>query len=228
MPLVTRVRHQTAATRGPGQLAEDHRRQGPAPHGSDRPRHQSRRRAPVLQPAGATPGSDSSRSLHDLVSAGKAQQAYIYIDYLRNGRGTTAIGAYFPRAREGFPVAAPSDVGAGMRRPHHRWRLFSACHLRHSRVSGPLFSYTGSLDGLRTLAIRLAASAHSACPCTHRRCHLPDTRKFLLASISLWPVPAGRTSTSPALSENTRPLSPPHSILAVPRATPITSWIREW
>jgi bifunctional non-homologous end joining protein LigD len=31
----------------------------------------------------------------------------IYIDYLRNGRGTTAIGAYSPRAREGFPVAAP-------------------------------------------------------------------------------------------------------------------------
>jgi bifunctional non-homologous end joining protein LigD len=31
----------------------------------------------------------------------------IYIDYLRNGRGTTAVGAYSPRAREGFPLAAP-------------------------------------------------------------------------------------------------------------------------
>jgi bifunctional non-homologous end joining protein LigD len=31
----------------------------------------------------------------------------IYIDYLRNGRGSTAIGAYSPRALRGFPVAAP-------------------------------------------------------------------------------------------------------------------------
>jgi DNA primase len=30
-----------------------------------------------------------------------------FLDYLRNGRGTTAIGTYSPRAREGFPIAAP-------------------------------------------------------------------------------------------------------------------------
>jgi bifunctional non-homologous end joining protein LigD len=31
----------------------------------------------------------------------------LFIDYLRNGRGTTAIGAYSPRVREGFPIAVP-------------------------------------------------------------------------------------------------------------------------
>jgi bifunctional non-homologous end joining protein LigD len=31
----------------------------------------------------------------------------IYIDYLRNGRGTTAVGTYSPRVQRGFPIAAP-------------------------------------------------------------------------------------------------------------------------
>jgi bifunctional non-homologous end joining protein LigD len=31
----------------------------------------------------------------------------IFIDYKRNGRGVTAIGAYSPRALAGFPIAAP-------------------------------------------------------------------------------------------------------------------------
>jgi bifunctional non-homologous end joining protein LigD len=31
----------------------------------------------------------------------------LFIDYLRNGRGTTGVGAYSPRVRDGFPIAAP-------------------------------------------------------------------------------------------------------------------------
>jgi bifunctional non-homologous end joining protein LigD len=33
----------------------------------------------------------------------------LFIDYLRNGPGTTAIGTYSPRARPGFPIAAPTS-----------------------------------------------------------------------------------------------------------------------
>lgn len=41
----------------------------------------------------------------------------LFIDYLRNGRGTTAVGTYSPRVREGFPIAAPvtwRDVERGI------------------------------------------------------------------------------------------------------------------
>ncbi len=42
----------------------------------------------------------------------------IYLDYLRNGRGNTAVGGYSPRVRPGFPIARPvtwSQVEHGLR-----------------------------------------------------------------------------------------------------------------
>jgi bifunctional non-homologous end joining protein LigD len=53
-----------------------------------------------------------------ILSAQEPRRGRIFLDYLRNGRGTTAIGTYSPRARQGFPIAAPvtwSRLEAGIR-----------------------------------------------------------------------------------------------------------------
>jgi bifunctional non-homologous end joining protein LigD len=55
---------------------------------------------------------------HYMLSAQGNRRGRIFLDYLRNGRGTTAIGTYSPRARDGFPIAAPvtwSRIEAGIR-----------------------------------------------------------------------------------------------------------------
>ncbi|UPK31028.1 DNA ligase D [Bradyrhizobium sp. 195] len=42
-----------------------------------------------------------------ILSAQARRSGRIFLDYLRNGRGTTAVGTYSPRARQAFPIAAP-------------------------------------------------------------------------------------------------------------------------
>jgi impB/mucB/samB family len=60
----------------------------------------------------------SDRERYVTAAALEKRPGKLFIDYLRNGRGTTAIGAYSPRARPGFPVAAPvtwREVENGLR-----------------------------------------------------------------------------------------------------------------
>ena len=48
---------------------------------------------------------------YTLASAPEKRAGRIFINYLRNGRGTTAIGTWSPRARSGFPIATPVSWG---------------------------------------------------------------------------------------------------------------------
>ena len=63
-------------------------------------------------------GSREQDPEHYILSAQGNRRGRIFLDYLRNGRGTTAIGTYSPRVREGFPIAAPVTwprIEAGIR-----------------------------------------------------------------------------------------------------------------
>jgi bifunctional non-homologous end joining protein LigD len=55
---------------------------------------------------------------YTISAAAAARRGRLFIDYLRNGRGTTAVATYSPRARPGFPIAAParwSDIERAIR-----------------------------------------------------------------------------------------------------------------
>jgi bifunctional non-homologous end joining protein LigD len=61
---------------------------------------------------------DKRPDLYLLSASPGGRRGKIFLDYLRNGRGNTAIGSYSPRARPNFPVACPvtwSHVENGVR-----------------------------------------------------------------------------------------------------------------
>jgi bifunctional non-homologous end joining protein LigD len=67
----------------------------------------------------------------------EARSGRLFIDYLRNGRGTTAVGTYSPRARPGFPIAAPVSWADLERNPALRPDSFSTTHLPEPRQGKP-------------------------------------------------------------------------------------------
>jgi bifunctional non-homologous end joining protein LigD len=49
----------------------------------------------------------ASPARYTTAAGAQKRNGKLFIDYLRNGRGCTAVGAYSPRARPGLPVAMP-------------------------------------------------------------------------------------------------------------------------
>ena len=76
-----------------------------------------------------------SPSLFTAVASKEKRKGRIYIDYLRNGRGASAIASYSLRARPSFPVATPIE-----------W-----AELRNV-TSGAMFDRTNIFKRLETLA----------------------------------------------------------------------------
>jgi bifunctional non-homologous end joining protein LigD len=65
------------------------------------------------------------------LSARAERSGKILIDYLRNGRGNTVVGAYSPRALPGFPVAAPiswKDLERDIRRDSFTMAKLAGAH----------------------------------------------------------------------------------------------------
>ena len=59
----------------------------------------------------------------------RARQSRIFVDYVRNGRGATAVGAYSTRARQRAPVSTPlawEELSESLRADH-----FTVDNLRH-------------------------------------------------------------------------------------------------
>ena len=78
----------------------------------------------------------SAPERYTLSAAPQRRAGRIFIDYLRNGRGTTAVGAWSPRARPGFPIAVPvtwRQVEDGIRPDSYNLTLTPTPMKRRSR-----------------------------------------------------------------------------------------------
>jgi bifunctional non-homologous end joining protein LigD len=87
---------------------------------------------------------------------GKKQRTHrIYVDYLRNARGATAVAAYSTRARSGAPVSTPlawAELTTEVRADHYR--VVNLLHRLRHLTGDPWEGFTTLAQSISKLALR--------------------------------------------------------------------------
>jgi bifunctional non-homologous end joining protein LigD len=88
-----------------------------------------------------------------LAKASKAERrGRIFVDYLRNGRGSTAIAPFSSRARPGAPVAWPvSWTTLGRLKNAHPATVETALTMLKRQKSDPWQGFSGTKQGLPSI-----------------------------------------------------------------------------
>ena len=94
---------------GSAKLRQDVRRQGPARRRADRSRGADWDAAKAFTRAVAEAMAKDAPDRYVATMSKRARRGRIFVDYLRNGRGATAVAAYSTRALPQAPVSTPLD-----------------------------------------------------------------------------------------------------------------------